>query len=173
MNEKTIGLEILSNVLAGLTSQLEDVGKRLQVEVATRRNGSGAGERVVASAPAIAQHNADAQASRETTQARLTEAFPIQSPFIDRLNEAGALVPICRLAGREFERLAREDAQRRAYLQERRVVARLAAAAWNAMQQYRSITPVPQWLVELVEVSREAAASLQELESADRPARRL
>lgn len=96
-----------------------------------------------------------------------TSGRPSLSVELRELSSRAARV--MHLAGREFERLEIRDAKRRAVLLHSQLPARLTAAAWNAMQVHRSTTPIPVWLVELVDLAREAAGVLLEEDSEPRP----
>jgi hypothetical protein len=167
----------LNRLLGGLTNDdLDQVLQDLHRERMLRRNRG-----------AEAEHSADQVAgrlARETsanvgpesaypgkqampaamgeTAGRLLEGWR-PSSLSSELRELSNRIPrVMHLAGREFERLEIRDAKRRAQLEHSQLVPRLMAAAWNAMQVHRSTTPIPVWLVELVDVSREAAGVLLE-----------
>lgn len=175
-------LEGLCNRLTGLTSpELDTVLERLHRERMVRRN---PGVEAADSANQV-----DGRLARETearayvgAESASKQAMPamgeragngadvqhtkgvdqMQQPLSHQLRQLANTSHVAHLAAHALERLEQRQAKRRAELEGSQLVPRLMAAAWNAMQVHRSTTPIPVWLVELVDVSREAAGVLLE-----------
>jgi hypothetical protein len=85
----------------------------------------------------------------------------MQQPLSHQLRQLANTSHVAHLAAHALERLEQRQAKRRAELEGSQLVPRLMAAAWNAMQVNRR-QPIPVWLAELVDLTREAAGVLLE-----------